>query len=445
MNPAHPELLVIATDDVITSMRLCARMVELGVWFAFDPPYELPKELPADLSGYKSVVIDESKADAVRDRLDAFRAAGGRARTPGEAEWKSESYIERTIVQGGLTLHHPAMRAKMEAVPDRQVFETALHWAQKYDSDGWHDVQRYYVEVLTAAHDLTGDESILGHAGRIVDLALGNQPPEPATCDHIACFYAMLGYMRRSGRAELLDICRKGIDTYLAKAPRYRKVLSNYLRPDSEGILRAEVAFQACPAFARLAACTGDAKYADVAADQILAMDRELADEDTGLWYLGRGQGGRTPCLWGRGVAFSLRGVVDTLEELPADHPKREGLLDILARMAASMKRLQDADGNWRQIVDEPDARVESSTISWTVAGIAKAVRLGSLDDADYADCIERGWRAAKRLTWNGLGTRICGGVTSSMDPDYFRHRHFMQCSYGHFHMLAAIEVLRRP
>jgi len=444
MNSEHPELLIVATDDPYHSTRLAIRMVDLGVWFAFEPPYVLPGELPQDLSGFKSIVIDERKAEAVRDRLDAFRAGGGRVRTPGEKEWLSESYIERTVVQGGLTLNHPAMRERLESVPDRMVLDAALSWALQYDSPAWNDVQRYYVETLTEAYDLTGDTALIEHAGRIVDRAVENKPDAAQNCDYIACLYAFMGYLRHAEREGLLDLCRQFIDDYLARAPRYRDVLSNYLRPDSEGVLRAEIAFQACPAFARLAKRTGEAEYADVSVQQILAMNRELADEETGLWYLGRGQGGRTPSLWGRGVAFCLRGVVDTLAELPDDHPHRGELIGILSRMAASMKRFQDADGNWRQIVDEPDARVESSTISWTVAGLAKAVRLGLLDDGQFAECIAKGWLAAKRLSWNGLGTRICGGVTASMDPEYYRHRHFMPCSYGHFHLLAAVEVLRR-
>jgi unsaturated rhamnogalacturonyl hydrolase len=240
----------------------------------------------------------------------------------------------------------------------------------------------------------------------------------------------------------LLGVCRGVVDDYLRQAPRYRGVLSNFLRQDSNGVARAEIAFQASPALARLARHTKERRYAATAVEQILLLDHELRDAATGLWFLGRGASGRTPSLWGRGCAFSLRGVVDTLAELDADRADRAKLLAILKRMAGGLRRLQGKDGDWRQITNEPQSRPESSATAWTVAGLAKAVRLGWLGP-EFRPCIERGWRAVKRRVWDGLATRICGSVTASMDPEYYRSRPFLSPGYGHFALLAAIEVGR--
>jgi rhamnogalacturonyl hydrolase YesR len=437
------ELLIIAPADPRRAVMLATRMTDLGVFFQFEPPAKLPELLPADLRGYRLILIPKEKAAGEEQRLAAFTRRGGDVHYMEEAQWDNESFIERVPTRGGLTLGHPAMVARLETAPDQEVFEATLAWSMVYMYPEWHDVLRYNIECLVEAHDLTGDRAILDQAGRLVDLALQAPPPEPLqTCDHVSCTYAILQYMRRANRPELLKPCRELVDSYVRLAPRYRGVLSNLIK--ESGILRAEIAFQGCPGFARLARCTGERRYADLAVEQLLILKRELEDRKTGLWYLGRGPGGRTPVLWGRGCAFSFRGIVDTFEELEPAHPGRKKLAAMVTRMASSLKALQGADGDWRQIVDEPDSRPESSTTAWSVVGLAKAIRLGLLPDAEYRRCIEKGWRAAKRRIWGGMSTRLCGGVTASMDPEYYRSRHFMKGSYGHFHLLAAIEVLRR-
>jgi rhamnogalacturonyl hydrolase YesR len=253
----------------------------------------------------------------------------------------------------------------------------------------------------------------------------------------------MLNYMDRAGRPKLLAACRQVVDLYLGHASRYRDVISNYTRADEQGLLRSEIAFQFCPALARLTRYSGEPRYADIAVDQLRRLEKELRDGETGLWYLGVGRGGRTPCLWARGCSFSFRGVVDTLAELDAAHPGQEDLLGILHRLADALRRHQNEHGEWHQVMNEPTTRPEGSSTAWCVAGFAKAIRYGWLD-ASYEEPVQRGWRAVKRRTWQGYSTRVCGGVTGSMDPEYYRFRHFMSPSYGHFNLLAAIEILRR-
>lgn len=98
--------------------------------------------------------------------------------------------------------------------------------------------------------------------------------------------------------------------------------------------------------------------------------------------------------------------------------------------------------GELHQVLDEPFTRPESSSTAWTVAAWIKCRRLDLLDES-YDEPIRSGWLATKRRTWTGLSTRVCGGVTSSMDPDYCRSRHFLGPSYGHSDLPAAIEVAR--
>jgi len=441
MSAPPPELLIVDPGIENRSLKLATRMADLGVFFPFAEGYRLPDRLPDALSGFRCIVIDAEQAAAEGTRLDAFEQAGGAVRRPSETEWQQESYIERVPAVGGLTLNHPAMIDQLHGVPDEEVFRATLRLSEIYLRPEWHDVLRYNIECLVEAYDLTGEQAILDHATQLVDLALANRPVPLESCDHIACLYAILHYADRAGRSDLVATCQDAADQFLGLAPRYRGVVNNFVRPDEHGILRAEIAFQFCPGLARLGRYTGDPKYAEIAVEQIMLQDRELREEETGLWRLGRGPSGLTPVLWARGCAFSLRGVVDTLAELDESHPRYQELLELLRRKASALRAFQDERGEWHQIVDEPDSRPESSSTAWTTAAFAKSLRLGWLDE-EYRDSIETGWRGVKRRTWAGYSTRVCGGVTSSMDPDYYRHRHFLGPSYGHFNLSAAIEML---
>lgn len=441
MSPA-PDLLILAPPDLTLSRQLAARMVELGVFFPFAMPgYRLPTELPADTAHFKGIVLPAEQAARWDARLGEFERRGGFVMRMGGSDWQNESFIERIAVRCALKLQNPAMRAWMESLPDRDVLGAALGWCETFVQDQWTDVLRYQIECQVTAHALTGEATRLEKARALVDRALAIQPASAASCDHLACVLAILQFAQTTGRRELIALGRRVTDEFIRLAPKHRGIWSNLVRRDERGMARSEIAFQACPACARLARLTGESEYADLAAGQILLLDKEL--ESSGLWVLGVGEGGRTPCLWGRGAVFGLRGVVDTLEEMGESHPSSSALLEIVRRMAKALRRFQGPDGTWCQVLDEPDTGMECSTTAWATAGLAKALRLGWLA-AGFEECVEKGWRATKRHAWDGMPVNTCGGVTASMDPSYYRHRHFFRPSpFGHFPALAAIEFLR--
>lgn len=441
---AAPELLILAPPDPKLARRFAARMVELGVHFPFlSPGDRLPAELPGDLRDCKGIVLAAKQAALLEARLAEFERSGGRVMRMTDQDWQNESFIERMVVRCPLTLRNPAMQARREGIPDREVLEACLSWCETYGHEQWSDVLRYQIECFVEAHALNSDGGFLGRSGSLVERAMGIVPRSAANCDHVSCVYPILSFMEASGRRELLEPCRRLVDEFVRAAPRHRGVLSNFVREDEGGLARAEIAFQVCPALTRLGRCSGESRYAALAVEQILLLEQELRVEPSGLWTLGVGEGGRTPVLWGRGSVFSFRGVVDTLAELDPSHSARAQLLGIIRRMAVALRRLQTPEGAWCQVLDEPATSFECSATAWATAGLAKALRLGWLP-TDFGECVEKGWLATKHHVWEGMPVNTCAAVTASMDPDYYRHRSFIRPSpYGHFAALAAVEALR--
>jgi unsaturated rhamnogalacturonyl hydrolase len=93
-------------------------------------------------------------------------------------------------------------------------------------------------------------------------------------------------------------------------------------------------------------------------------------------------------------------GIVDTLESLRPDHPRRGDLVSLLNGLADAITRVQDPEtGLWYQVLDQPGREgnyLESSASCMFVYALAKAVRLGLIEPR-YADVARRGYDGVVR------------------------------------------------
>lgn len=139
--------------------------------------------------------------------------------------------------------------------------------------------------------------------------------------------------------------------------------------------------------------------------DEAVAYATEYASvlqRDDGLFHHGydaqieRGNG----VAWGRGQAWALVGLVDTLRMVPED-----GLAARLERLVAALATHEDA-GRWHTVVDDPDAPVENSVAAYIAYGVDRAVRFGLVDET-FAPMAERAFAAT-------LSSLDGGGLTVS-------------------------------
>jgi len=97
-----------------------------------------------------------------------------------------------------------------------------------------------------------------------------------------------------------------------------------------------------------------------------------------------------------RGLAGNALIVVETLADLPKDHPKRAETEDIFRRLAAGLKRVQDPkSGRWFQVVDKgnrPDNWTDTSGSAMFTYAIQKGIELGLIDGKEYTTVVEKGF-----------------------------------------------------
>ncbi|MGN0763300.1 MAG: glycoside hydrolase family 105 protein, partial [Aristaeellaceae bacterium] len=142
-------------------------------------------------------------------------------------------------------------------------------------------------------------------------------------------------------------------------------------------------------AYARL---TGQSRYGDDAAGQLLLMYEHMRDPATGLlrhgWdptakaqWADKGTG-LSAEVWGRACGWYAAAVADMLDAMPGDHPDRQRIVTLQQELIAAILRYQSDEGRWYQVVDKwrmPDNWPENSCTSLVVYAICKGVRNGYL------------------------------------------------------------------
>jgi unsaturated rhamnogalacturonyl hydrolase len=143
----------------------------------------------------------------------------------------------------------------------------------------------------------------------------------------------------------------------------------------------------------------------DDVANQIIFIANHTRDPNTGLLYHGWDESkqqkwadpvtGCSPNFWGRAMGWYAMGIVDVLDFLPVDHPKREKILAIFRDMSEAIVKYQDRKtGLWYQVLDQSQREgnyLEASASSMFVYAMAKAIRNGYLSE-EYLPAVKRGY-----------------------------------------------------
>lgn len=270
-----------------------------------------------------------------------------------------------------------------------------------------------------SAYPAYAEKMVLGGIG--ADGAVAGAKLPDYTLDSIAPGKVVLAFYQQKPELRLLTVLQL-LRKQLADQPRtanggfwHKKVYPDQMWLD--GI------FMAAPFYAQYGQVFHEPADFDDVARQILLVGEHAYDKKTGLFYHGWDesktqfwadkQTGLSPNFWGRAEGWYAMGIVDTLDFLPADHPARAKILELLGRLAAGVARWQDAKtGLWWQVLDQGPREgnyLEATASCQFVAALAKAVNRGYLPRAPYADVIARGYAGIIR---DLVTTDAAGSVT---------------------------------
>jgi unsaturated rhamnogalacturonyl hydrolase len=137
----------------------------------------------------------------------------------------------------------------------------------------------------------------------------------------------------------------------------------------------------------------GEKALFDDVANQIILIAKHAYDPKTGLYYHGWDESrkqkwsnpetGCSPNFWSRSMGWYMMAMVDALDYLPKNHPKRAQIIKILTNLSTSLDKYRDKEtGMWYQVTDKVGAEgnyVESSGSAMFIYTWVKGAQKGYL------------------------------------------------------------------
>ena len=225
---------------------------------------------------------------------------------------------------------------------------------------------------------------------------------------------------------------KKEYRAYLDRAADY--ILTKQLRLGDGTLARpqprnatlwADDLYMSVPFLARMGKLTGDKKYFDDAIKQVENFNHYLYDSSEGLffhcWYGDVKMNG--VAHWGRCDGWIAMAQTELLNNLPAGHPKKQELINLLLRQIVGFSRYQDISGLWHQVLDKPDSYLESSVTAMFTYAVAKAVNEGWINKT-YLTIAEDGWKGlSTKITPAGDVQDVCIGTNIGDNIAFYYNR----------------------
>ncbi|MFD5595329.1 glycoside hydrolase family 105 protein [Streptomyces griseorubiginosus] len=209
----------------------------------------------------------------------------------------------------------------------------------------------------------------------------------------------------QAGRLLVILHHETGQDRYRKAAKKIVDRLAGYPRTSDGGFWHADTASRAHqlwadgvymvnPFLVEYGEEFGDSSYTDDEAAKQLAVYGSHLQVASGLlkhaydesktagWADPRT--GLAPEHWCRAVGWYSMAIVDVLDGIPQNHPRRAQLLGVFRKLAAGLEKYQDpATGRWFQVIDKgarADNWTETSCSSMFTYALSRGARQGYLD-----------------------------------------------------------------
>ncbi|MEU6257949.1 glycoside hydrolase family 88 protein [Streptomyces sp. NPDC047043] len=221
----------------------------------------------------------------------------------------------------------------------------------------------------------------------------------------------------QAGRLLVILHHETGQDRYRKAAKKIRDRLNTYPRTSDGGFWHADTSSRAHqlwadgvymvnPFLVEYGKEFGDSAYADdEAAKQLYVYGSHLQvangllkhayDESKSVSWADP-QTGLAPEHWCRAVGWYSMAIVNVLDAIPANHPRRPQLLSIFRKLAAGLEKYQDpATGRWFQVIDKggrSDNWTETSCSSMFTYALSRGAQQHYLDP-HFTAVAQRGYQ----------------------------------------------------
>lgn len=276
----------------------------------------------------------------------------------------------------------------------------------------WEYTHGLMAKAMLAVNEATGEDRFLQYAQTFADQFVDS-------AGRIKTYKKELYNLDRiNGGKFLWDLWHKtGIEKYRKAAVMLRAQLDEQPRTSEGGFWHKKVyphqmwldgLYMGAPFYAQSAHEMNTPENFDDVINQFVIVYSHTYDARTGLnfhgWDESRGQEwanketGCSPHVWGRAMGWYTMALVDVLDYIPVDHPRREEILKLLQQVAEGVKNAQDPAAKlWYQVMDQPGREGnyhEATSSSMFVYALYKAVRMNYLPADPYLQVAREGYQA---------------------------------------------------
>lgn len=325
--------------------------------------------------------------------------------------------MKENALRAGVALCDTMMRKFPRAadLPPKQLF---------------HYHQGVFLSGMMNVYELTQDEKYFNYIKEWIDSIIKPdgtiETYDPTRLDDIQPGILLFPLYKRTGDERY----RKALNTLI-------DILRSWKKNNAGGFWHKDIhpdqmwldsLYMGGPIQAEFSVFNGEPNFLDEAAKQAIIMYDNMLDEKTGLmfhaWDESRNaqwadkKTGLSSEIWGRAQGWYVVAILDILQFMPENHPRRECLIEIERRILGSIiKYRDDIKKMWYQVVDKVDGKdnwIETSCSCLFTAALSKAVRMGVIgeDNIEYInECFEAIYNSIKKDGSDVIVNNVCVGT----------------------------------
>lgn len=220
-------------------------------------------------------------------------------------------------------------------------------------------------------------------------------------------------------------VMEKLYNTAIQNIPKYDDGV--FHRPKSEltpDTMWADDTYMITPFLVRMGLLNNEDFYFNEVIRQFKGYHEKLYMEEEGIYshiyFTEEATANSVP--WGRGNGWIFNSLSDVLCHIPDKIEGKNDLLEMFKSFAYALKKYQDSDGLWHQVLNIPESYSETSCTAMFLLGMCRGVNNGWLKREDFEGVIKKAYAGLikKKIDSKGNIYDVCRGSSCSMEAKYY-------------------------